>query len=56
MRSSEKILDNFMIKPVGFTDGLDVEYERKRAVKDTEGFGLRNWYKEVVNRLDKQGS
>lgn len=40
MRSSEKIVDNFMIKPVGFTDGLDVEYERKRE----RGF----WPEELV--------
>lgn len=41
MRSDKIVDDNFMIEPIRFADGLDVEYERKRIVKkDTNSFGL----------------
>lgn len=43
MRSHKILEDNFMIETIGLVDGLNVECERKRAVKKgTKRFGLRN--------------
>lgn len=55
---NDKILDdNFMMEPIGFVDGLDVECERKRVVKKgTKCFVLKNLYNRVANHLDEQNS